>query len=107
MLNARGTAADHRTEPKILFGSRPVEPNIRMDFRKDAPLFSTLAPGRGAFPSKFQKFGLQNLPNNHDTLSFGPLCLGGTATKKTTGQVAAASESIAHAIRGCVPALRG
>ena len=35
--NERGTAADHRTE--ILFGSRPVEPNIRMDFRKDVPLF--------------------------------------------------------------------
>ena len=34
-----GTAADHRTEPKILFGSRPVKPNIRMDFRKDAPFF--------------------------------------------------------------------
>ena len=39
MLNERGTAADNRTEPKILFGSRPVEPNIRMDFRKDASLF--------------------------------------------------------------------
>ena len=37
MLNERGTAADRRTEPKILFGSRPVEPNIRIDFRKDAP----------------------------------------------------------------------
>ena len=30
---------DRRTEPKILFGSRPVEPNVRTDFRKDAPLF--------------------------------------------------------------------
>ena len=62
MPNERGTAADHRIEPKILFGSGPIEPNIRMDFRKDAPLFSTLAPGRGPFPSKFPKFGLQNLP---------------------------------------------
>ena len=64
MLNERGTAADYRTEPKTLFGSRPVKPNIRMDFQKDVPLliFSNLAPGRGPFPSKFPKFGLQNLP---------------------------------------------
>ena len=60
----RGTGADHRTEPKILFGSGPVEPNIRMDFRKDAPLFFYSHAGRGPFPSKFPKFGLQNLPNN-------------------------------------------
>ena len=39
MLNECGTAADHRTEPKVLFGLWPVGPNIRMDFRKDAPLF--------------------------------------------------------------------
>ena len=26
--------------------------------------FSTLAPGRGPFPSKFPKFGLQNLPTS-------------------------------------------
>ena len=37
MLNECGTAADRRSEWKILFGSRPVE--HWMDFRKDMPLF--------------------------------------------------------------------
>ena len=123
---------DRRTERKILFGSRPVEPNVRTEFReveaqwpigcgvglrikrssvriRPWPLrlvlgqgsllplsqgeaftlasisylailvkyilakkkkkkkkmrhyFSTLVPGRGPFPSKFSKFGLQNHP---------------------------------------------
>ena len=53
--NERGTAADHRTEPKILFGSRPVEPNIRMDFRKDAPLFFGLShPATARFRRSFR-----------------------------------------------------
>ena len=49
-------------------------------------------------------FGVQ-FSFNHDTLRFGLLCFGATATKRTTGQVAAASQSIAPALRGYGKAL--
>ena len=42
MLNERGTATNRRTEPKILFGSWPVESNIRMDFTKEVAVSDPL-----------------------------------------------------------------
>ena len=56
MLNERGTAADRKTEREILFGSGPVEPNIRMDLRKDTPLSHPAAAHfRRSFRNSFAK----------------------------------------------------
>ena len=59
-------ALPQTTEPNRKFCSVRGRSNRTFGwiFGKMRHYFSTLAPGRGPFPSKFPKFGLQNLPNN-------------------------------------------
>ena len=57
-------ALPQTTEPNRKFCSVRGRSNRTFGwiFGKMRHYFSTLAPGRGPFPSKFPKFGLQNLP---------------------------------------------
>ena len=65
-------ALPQTTEPNRKFCSVRGRSNRTFGwiFGKMRHYFSTLAPGRGPFPSKFPKFGLQNLPNKKKERNF-------------------------------------